>query len=159
MPPDLPPHPRILVIALRRLGDVLFTTSLIASLRRAFRDAVIDVLVFDGTAGILAGNTDIDRVVTMPQRPGGWQSFALALRLDYAICEKLCVPAQARAELALPSGPASQDGRLVAAEARVPQKRSLGDAGDFAIASARREGIQPVAQGCAGWIRKAPCHG
>jgi heptosyltransferase III len=82
MPPfDLPPHPRILVIALRRLGDVLFATSLIASLRRAFRDAVIDVLVFDGTAGVLDGNPDIDRVVTMPQRPGAWQSLALALRL------------------------------------------------------------------------------
>jgi heptosyltransferase III len=82
MPPcDLPPHPRILVIALRRLGDVLFTTSLIASLRRAFRDAVIDVLVFEGTAGILAGNPDIDRVITMPQRPGARQSLALALRL------------------------------------------------------------------------------
>jgi heptosyltransferase III len=82
LPPlDLPPRPRVLVIALRRLGDVLFATSLIASLRRAFRDAVIDVLVFDGTDGILAGNPDIDRVVTMPRRPGAWQSLALALRL------------------------------------------------------------------------------
>jgi heptosyltransferase-3 len=82
MPPvDLPPRPRILVIALRRLGDVLFATSLTASLRRAYRDAVIDALVFEGTAGILAGNPDIDRVVTMPQRPGAWQSLALALRL------------------------------------------------------------------------------
>jgi heptosyltransferase-3 len=78
---DLPPRPRILVIALRRLGDVLFATSLTASLRRAFGDAVIDVLVFDGTEEILAGNADIDRVVTMPQRPGAWQTLALALRL------------------------------------------------------------------------------
>jgi heptosyltransferase-3 len=78
---DLPPRPRILVIALRRLGDVLFATSLTASLRRAFGDAVIDVLVFDGTAGILAGNPDIDRVVTLPQRPGLWRTLALALRL------------------------------------------------------------------------------
>jgi heptosyltransferase-3 len=82
MPPvDLPPRPRILVIALRRLGDVLFATALTASLRRAWRDAVIDMLVFDGTAGILAGNPDIDRVVTMPQRSGAWQGMALALRL------------------------------------------------------------------------------
>jgi heptosyltransferase III len=82
MPPvDLPPRPRILVIALRRLGDVLFATSLTASLRRAYRDAVVDVLVFEGTAGILAGNPDIDRVVTMPQRSSAWQSLMLALRL------------------------------------------------------------------------------
>jgi heptosyltransferase-3 len=77
----LPPRPRILVVALRRLGDVLFATSLIASLRRAFRQAVIDVLVFEDTAGILAGNPDIDRVVTMPQRSSAWQGFMLALRL------------------------------------------------------------------------------
>jgi heptosyltransferase-3 len=82
MPPvDLPPRSRILVIALRRLGDVFFATCLTASLRRAYRDAVIEVLVFEGTAGILAGNPDIDRVVTMSQRPGGWHSLALALRL------------------------------------------------------------------------------
>jgi heptosyltransferase III len=80
-PFDLPPRPRILVVALRRLGDVLFATSLIASLRRAFRQAVIDVLVFEDTAGILAGNPDIDRVVTMPSRPSLWQGVRLALRL------------------------------------------------------------------------------
>jgi len=80
-PLDLPPRPRILVVTLRRLGDVLFATSLIASLRRTFRQAVIDVLVFENTAGILAGNPDIDRVVTMPPRPSVWQGLALALRL------------------------------------------------------------------------------
>jgi heptosyltransferase III len=80
-PFDLPPRPRILVVALRRLGDVLFATSLIASLRRTFRQAVIDVLVFEDTAGILTGNPDIDRVVTMPSRPGIWQGLVLTLRL------------------------------------------------------------------------------
>jgi heptosyltransferase-3 len=80
-PLDLPPRPRILVVILRRLGDVLFATSLIASLRRTFRQAVIDVLVFEDTAGILAGNPDIDRVVTMPSRPTVWQGLVLALRL------------------------------------------------------------------------------
>jgi heptosyltransferase III len=74
---DLPPHPRILVIALRRLGDVLFATPLIASLRRAFPDATIDALVFEDTAGILAGNPDLDGIVTM--KPHG--RLALALRL------------------------------------------------------------------------------
>jgi heptosyltransferase III len=82
MPPlALPPRPRILVVALRRLGDVLFATALIASLRRAYRDAVIDVLVFEGTAGILAGNPDIDRVVTTAPRPGVLDMLALAARL------------------------------------------------------------------------------
>jgi heptosyltransferase-3 len=80
-PLDLPPRPRILVVTLRRLGDVLFATPLIASLRRAFPRSVIDVLVFEDTAGILAGNPDIDRIVTMPSRPSVWQGLALALRL------------------------------------------------------------------------------
>ncbi len=80
-PLALPVRPRILVVALRRLGDVLFATPLIASLRRAFPQARIDALVFADTAGILAGNPDLDRVVTTPVERGAWSSLALALRL------------------------------------------------------------------------------
>ncbi len=80
-PLELPSRPRILVICLRRLGDVLFATSLIASLRHTYQHAAIDVLVFEGTADILAGNPDVDRVVTMPPRPSVWQGIALALSL------------------------------------------------------------------------------
>ncbi|MDO8877493.1 MAG: glycosyltransferase family 9 protein [Pseudolabrys sp.] len=78
---DLPLRPRILVIALRRLGDVLLTTPLIASLRRAWPDAVIDALVFADTAGILNGNPDINTIVTMPARRTVPQSLALAAKL------------------------------------------------------------------------------
>lgn len=77
----LPSRPRILVIALRRLGDVLLTTPLIASLRRAFPDTVIDALVFADTAGILGGNPDINTVVTMPARRTVAQSLSLAAKL------------------------------------------------------------------------------
>jgi heptosyltransferase-3 len=77
----LPPRARILVVALRRLGDVLLTTPLIRSLRRAYPDSRIDVLVFADTAGILEGNPDIDAVVTMPARPSASQSLACAARL------------------------------------------------------------------------------
>ncbi len=78
---ELPSRPRILVIALRRLGDVLLTTPLIASLRQAFPDATIDALVFADTAGILQGNPDLNGVVTMPARRTAMQSLALARRL------------------------------------------------------------------------------
>ena len=77
----LPARPRILVVALRRLGDVLLATPLIRSIRRAWPDAVLDVLVFADTAGILEGNPDVDHVITMPARPGIVQSLALAARL------------------------------------------------------------------------------
>ncbi|MBV9970749.1 MAG: hypothetical protein JO228_12260, partial [Xanthobacteraceae bacterium] len=53
-PLALPPRPRILVVTLRRLGDVLFATPLIASLRRAYPAARIEALVFADTAGMLA---------------------------------------------------------------------------------------------------------
>ncbi len=80
-PIPLPTHPRILVLTLRRLGDVLFATPLIASLRRAWPQARIDALVFDDTAGILAGNPDINDVIAMPPRPTATQSVAVAARI------------------------------------------------------------------------------
>ncbi len=80
-PLDLSPRPRVLVVALRRLGDVLFATPLIASIRCAFPQARIDALVFADTAGMLAGNPDLDRIVTMPPARGAMASLALALRL------------------------------------------------------------------------------
>jgi len=78
---ELPAKPRILVVALRRLGDVLLTTPLVRSLRRAWPDAAIDALVFADTVGILQGNPDIDGIVAMPARPTSWQSLTLAARL------------------------------------------------------------------------------
>jgi len=72
---------RILVISLRRIGDLLLTTPLIRSLRRTWPDSDIDVLVFVNTAGILAGNPDISRVITMPQRPTLAESARLFIRL------------------------------------------------------------------------------
>jgi heptosyltransferase-3 len=78
---DLPARPRIMVVALRRLGDVLLTTPLIRSLRRAWPDATNDALVFADTAGILNGNPDLNSIVVMPPRPTMGQSLALATRL------------------------------------------------------------------------------
>ncbi len=65
---NLPPHPRVLVITLRRLGDVLLTTPLIRSIRRGFPTATLDVLVFRGGEGMLRGNPDIDAVITVAER-------------------------------------------------------------------------------------------
>jgi len=80
-PLQLPARPRILVVALRRLGDVLLTTPLIRSLRRAYPDGEIDALVFADTAAILAGNPDIGRVIAMPARPSMLDTLSCAARL------------------------------------------------------------------------------
>ena len=62
----------------------------------------------------------------------------LRLKLDYAICETLCVPAEGKAELVLPGAVASRDASLAAAEARVPKKIALGEGSPLAIKSVRR---------------------
>ena len=53
----------ILVIATRRIGDVLLTTPVLKSLRHAYQDATIDVLVFKGTESCISANTDIDNII------------------------------------------------------------------------------------------------
>ena len=80
-PLRLPENPRVLVVALRRLGDVLLTTPLIRSVKRAFPQASIDALVFAGTEGILTGNPDLAKVLTLPQRPHAGDTLALMARL------------------------------------------------------------------------------
>lgn len=68
--PSLQPKPtKILVIAMRYLGDVLLTTPLLHSLRQAYPDARLDVLVFANTASMLEGNPDINQIITAPNRP------------------------------------------------------------------------------------------
>jgi DsbC/DsbD-like thiol-disulfide interchange protein len=65
--------------------------------------------------------------------------ITLRAKLDYAVCERQCVPAEGRAELLLTDGPSSQEGALAAAEARLPRKVGLGADGALAIRSVRRE--------------------
>ena len=59
-------------------------------------------------------------VQVTPKQAG--KPVTLHLKLDYAVCEKLCVPAQGSAALALATGDSAQDATLRDAEARVPQK-------------------------------------
>jgi heptosyltransferase-3 len=72
---------RILVITLRRLGDVLLATPLIRSVRRGFPGAQLDVLVFRGSERILTGNPDIDNVIAMPERPSALETAAMVRKL------------------------------------------------------------------------------
>jgi heptosyltransferase III len=78
----LPTPPRsILVICTRRIGDVLLATPVVRSLKAAYPEARIDLLVFDGTQGVLDGNPDIAQVITVAERPGPGAHLALIARL------------------------------------------------------------------------------
>jgi heptosyltransferase-3 len=59
-----------LVVCPRRIGDVLFATPVVRSLKNAYPSAAIDMLVFDGTEGIVSANPDVRRVLTISPRPG-----------------------------------------------------------------------------------------
>ena len=54
-----------------------------------------------------------------PQQPG--KPVKLRVKVDYAVCEKLCVPAEGRAELVLEAGNSKNNPALMAAEGRVPK--------------------------------------
>jgi lipopolysaccharide heptosyltransferase III len=60
---------KILLIATRRLGDVLLVTPLLRSLRQAYPDAQIDMLVYQHTAAILEGNSDYNQLITVAEHP------------------------------------------------------------------------------------------
>ena len=53
----------------------------------------------------------------------------LRAKIDYAVCEKLCVPVEAKIELTLPPTGGADNPALTAAEARVPQLVSATEAG------------------------------
>jgi heptosyltransferase-3 len=79
---QLPQRPSILVIVLRRIGDVLLTTALVRSLHRGLNASAVDVLAFSGTEGILAGNPDVRSVITIAAHPSWAETVALACRLS-----------------------------------------------------------------------------
>lgn len=73
----------------------------------------------------------LDRVIfpiqVTPKEPG--KPVKLRVKLDYAVCEKLCVPAEGKAEIPLSAGDSAQDSALQAAEARVPKPAAAADLG------------------------------
>ena len=74
-----------------------------------------------------------------PQDPG--KPVTLDLKLSYAACEKLCVPAQAKLELLLAADGGSNEAAVGAAEALVPKPAAIGDRGTPAIRAAHRETV------------------
>ncbi len=61
---------KILLVRLRQIGDVAFTTPAIAALRRRFHDAHVTYLVEPAAAPIVAGNPHLNEVMVVPRRGG-----------------------------------------------------------------------------------------
>jgi DsbC/DsbD-like thiol-disulfide interchange protein len=70
----------------------------------------------------------------------------VTLRADisYAVCDKLCIPVEANAELAFTSVASTQDGALSAALDTVPKPANVGDPNPLTIRDVKREGKSTV---------------
>ena len=56
---------KILVIRLRRIGDVIMTTPAVSALRKAFPDALISYVVEEPFRELVEGNPDLDEVIVL----------------------------------------------------------------------------------------------
>jgi DsbC/DsbD-like thiol-disulfide interchange protein len=100
-------------------------------------------LFADGAGGHSIGYVD-DFVLPLRIMPNdATKPSALHVKLGYAICANLCVPAEADLDLVLSGKAGAEEGVLVAAEARVPRRVPLGAGtgigGGLAVRSVRRE--------------------
>jgi len=61
---------KILLIRLRLIGDVVFTTPLVRALKRRFPDARLTYLVEPEALAVVRGNPHLDEVIVAPRRAG-----------------------------------------------------------------------------------------
>jgi DsbC/DsbD-like thiol-disulfide interchange protein len=64
--------------------------------------------------------------------------------INYAVCEKLCIPVEASAELAFTSVASTEDSALFAALDTVPKPATIGDPNPLTIRDVKREGKNSV---------------
>src|SRR4030088_2449647 len=60
--------------------------------------------------------------------------------INYAVCEKLCIPVEAKAELAFTSVASTEDSALLAALDTVPKPANVGDPNPLTIPEPKRDG-------------------
>lgn len=102
---------RILVITQRYLGDTLLITALLHSLKTAYQNARIDVLLPQANTAVLEGNPDIHQLLTFPQPatlPGFirllssiYRRYDLSISLQTSDRTTLCAIAAGRLSLGL----------------------------------------------------------
>jgi heptosyltransferase-3 len=75
--------PRILVIKLRAVGDVLLSTVVLRNLREAFPSARIDFMTEPPARGLLEGNPDITNVIVYDKKRGSLRYLREVRRAGY----------------------------------------------------------------------------
>ena len=73
--------------------------------------------------------------VKNPDKP-----VTLRATINYAVCEKICIPVEANAELAFTSVASTEDSGLFAALDTVPKPATIGDPNPLTIRDVKREG-------------------
>lgn len=146
---------RILIIATRQIGDVLLTTPLVRAARERWPQARIELLGFQGSLGMLAGNPGLDACIETPARlglKGGWHlARRLWRRYDLALVTQPSDRAHLLGWLAAPV----RSGLLPEASSSNWWKRALlrhavtiaGDLGEVHVAREKLELLGPWREG------------
>jgi DsbC/DsbD-like thiol-disulfide interchange protein len=98
----------------------------------------------DGAGGYSLGYQDqtvlpLRIVAKTPDKP-----VTLRVDINYAVCEKLCIPVEANAELTFTSVASTEDGALSAALETVPKPANVGDPNPLTIRDVKRDGKSAV---------------
>lgn len=72
---------KILIVAMRQIGDTLITTPLVSKAKKTWPDAKIHFLGFKNSLSILEGNPDIEELIPCSQRPKLAEYFFLFKKL------------------------------------------------------------------------------
>src|SRR5215471_7604664 len=98
----------------------------------------------DGAGGVSLGYHD---QIVLPLRivaKNVDKPVTLRAEIHYAVCEKLCIPVDANAELAFNSVASTEDSALFAALDTVPKPANVGDPNPLTIRDVKREGKSEV---------------
>lgn len=98
----------------------------------------------DGAGGISLG---YKHQVVLPLRivaKNADKPVTLRADISYAVCDKLCIPVEAKAELAFASVASTEDGNLSEALNTVPKPANIGDPNPLTIRDVKRDGKTTV---------------
>ena len=102
----------------------------------------------DGAGGTALG---YKQQVTLPLRivpKSADKPVTLRADINYAVCDKLCIPVEASAELAFASVASTEDGDLSEALNSVPKPANVGDPNPLSIRDVKRDGKANVLVEC-----------